>query len=171
MTRSTVRRDVRDALAEVEPHLPVPWSIEELAERLGTHRGRPIRLVAWTFPADPDPDAPTGLWVATEQADYVFYDSDASPARREQIIGHELGHLLLGHTPRLSEALDGLIEALAPSVSPELARQVLAMARTGYAEADEAAAELFGTSLIRAAHTKRGPADGGELGRLTEALR
>ena len=169
MTRSTTRRDVREALADVEPHLPVPWSIEELTERLGALRGKPIRLVAWTFPVEPE--APTGLWVATDQADYVFYGSDASPARREQIIGHELGHLLLGHTPRLSEALDGLIEALAPSVSPELARQVLAMARTGYAEAEEAAAELFGTSLIRAAHTKRGPADGGELGRLTEALR
>ena len=169
MTRSTMRRDVRDALADVEPHLPVPWSIEALTERLGTQRAKPIRLVAWTFPADPD--VPTGLWVATDQADYVFYDAGASPARREQIIGHELGHLLLGHTPRLSEALDGLIEALAPSVSPELARQVLAMARTGYAEAEEAAAELFGTSLLRAAHTKRGPAEGGELGRLTEALR
>jgi hypothetical protein len=168
MTRSTMRRDVRDALADVEVLVPVPWSVEELTERLGAHRGKPIRLVAWTFPAEPD--APTGLWVATDQADYVFYDDAASPARREQIIGHELGHLLLGHTPRLSEALDGLIEALAPSVSPELARQVLAMARTGYAEADEAAAELFGTSLIRAAHTKRGPAERGELGRLTEAL-
>jgi hypothetical protein len=169
MTRSTMRRGVREALADVELYLPFPWSIEELTERLGTQRAKPIRLVAWAFPAEPD--APTGLWVATDQADYVFYDSDASPARREQIIGHELGHLLLGHTPRLSEAFDGLIEALAPSVSRELARQVLAMARTGYAEADEAAAELFGTSLIRAAHTKRRPADGGELGRLTEALR
>lgn len=169
MTRSTMRRDVRDALADVEAYLPVPWSIEELTEALGAHRARLIRLLPWTFPAAPE--APSGLWVATDQADYVFYDAEASPARREQIIGHELGHLLLGHTPRLSEAFDGLIEALAPSVSPELARQVLAMARTGYAEAEEAAAELFGTSLLRAAHTKRGPAEGGELGRLTEALR
>jgi hypothetical protein len=120
MTRSTMRRGVREALADVELYLPFPWSIEELTERLGTQRAKPIRLVAWAFPAEPD--APTGLWVATDQADYVFYDSDASPARREQIIGHELGHLLLGHTPRLSEAFDGLIEALAPSVSRELAR-------------------------------------------------
>lgn len=169
MTKSTVRRHVRDALAGVEPYLPVPWSIEELAERLGARRGRPIRLVSWTFPREPE--APTGLWVRTDQADYVFYDATASPSRREQIIGHELGHLLLGHTPRLSEAFDGLIEALVPSVSPELARRMLSLARTGYAEAEEAAAELFGTSLIRAAHTKRGPVEGGELGRLTEALR
>ncbi|MCZ2822662.1 hypothetical protein O2V63_20180 [Modestobacter sp. VKM Ac-2977] len=31
--------------------------------------------------------------------------------------------------------------------------------------------DSIGTSLIRAAHNKRAPAQGGELGRLTEALR
>jgi hypothetical protein len=160
---------VRKALAGIEACLPVPWGIEALVDRLSTLRGRRIELISWGFPSEPD--APTGMWIPTGKADYVFYEDTASPRRREQIIGHELGHLLLGHTPRLSEAPDELIAALAPTVSPELAHRLLVLARTGYGQAEEAVAELFGTSLIRAATSKRRPCEGGELGRLTEALR
>jgi hypothetical protein len=164
-----VRRQVRSAMADVQDCVPQPWSIDTFVTRLAARRRRPIELVSWPFPAEGN--APTGLWIPTGRADYVFYDAAATPARRAQIIGHELGHLLLGHSPRLSEAPAGLIESLAPSLNEDLARRLLVMARTGYAEREEAAAELFGTSLIRFATSKPMPAGGGELGRLTEALR
>src|SRR5664279_1329451 len=66
---------------------------------------------------EPDDDEPTGMWMPTATADCIFFDATASPGRREQIIGHELGHLLLDHAPRLQEAPDTLLAALAPSVS------------------------------------------------------
>jgi hypothetical protein len=169
VARSTARRQVRNALAGIQACLPVPWDIEVLIDRLSNQRGRRIELVSWDFP--PAADSPTGLWIPTGKADYIFHDAAASPGRREQIIGHELGHLLLGHTPRLSDVPDGLLAALTPALHPELARRLLAAARTGYAGAEEAAAELFGTSLIRAGASTRRPVAGGELGRLTEALR
>lgn len=167
--RGTARRQVRTVLGGLEEHIPLPWDIDALVARLAAHRGRPINLVAWQFSRSDD--APSGLWIPSAKADYIFYDAAASPSRREQIIGHELGHLLVDHTPRLRDAPAGLIEALAPSVSPELARRFLAMARTGYGEQEEAIAEEFGTSLIRRGTTKRRPGGPDELGRLTDALR
>jgi IrrE N-terminal-like domain len=164
-----VRRQVRAALAEVQGCVPHPWCIDAFVTRLAARRRRPIELVSWPLRAEEQ--APTGLWIPTSRADYVFYDDAAAPARRAQIIGHELGHMLLAHTPRLTDAPDGLVERLTPALSPELARRLLGMARTGYAEREEAAAELFGTSLARLAGSQPEPARGDELGRLTEALR
>ncbi len=45
------------------------------------------------------------------------------------------------------------------------------MARTGYDDEVEAAAELFGTSLARLGAIKTAPLPDGELGRLAEVLR
>lgn len=165
--RVAARRQVRSVLSDVDRHIPVPWDIEQLVDRLAVHRGRPIRLVAWDFPAGGG--AASGLWLPSARTDYVFYDRAASPTRREQIIGHELGHLLLGHTAHLGNAPAGLIEALAPSLSPELARRFLA--RTGYQVEEEATAEEFGTRLVRLGTSKRRPGGPDELGRLTDALR
>lgn len=167
--RTTGRRQVRTALAGLDQHIPVPWDIDGLVARLAAHRRRPITLVAWAFPAGDG--FPSGLWIPSAKADYIFYDAAASPGRREQTIGHELGHVLLEHTPRLQDAPAGLIGALTPSVSPALARRFLALARAGYGEREEAIAEEFGTSLIRRGITKRGPGAPDELGRLTDALR
>jgi hypothetical protein len=163
------RRQVRAVLTSLKTLLPVPWDIDRFVVRLAAHRQRAIELVAWTFPADED--SASGVWIPSAKADYIFYDAAASPARREQIIGHELGHILLDHTPRLADAPGELVEALAPSLTPELAHRVLSMSRTGYTDDDEAAAEFFGTSLSRIGTSKPFPADPDELGRLTEALR
>jgi hypothetical protein len=164
-----VRRQVRAALGEVQDCVPDPWCIDAFVARLAARRRRLIELVSWSLRAEDR--ALSGLWIPTARADYIFYDDAAAPARRAQIIGHELGHVLLAHKPRLTEAPDGLVEHLAPALSPELGRRLLGMARTGYAEREEAAAELFGTSLARLAGSKPQPAVEDELGRLTEALR
>lgn len=167
--RGKARRDVRTALGGVTALLPAPWDIDVFVARLAEHRGRPIALVPWTF--EGVQASTSGMFLPSAQTDYVFYDAAASPARREQIIGHELGHLLLGHNPQLQDAPDGLLQALAPDLSPALARRVLALARTGYDDAHEAAAELFGTSLTQLAVSVAHPPEDGELGRLVEVLR
>ena len=167
--KSKARRDVRAALSTVTALLPTPWDIDVFVDRLAEHRGRPIALVPWTF--EGVAASTSGMFMPSGTTDYVFYDATASPARREQVIGHELGHLLLGHNPQLQDAPDGLLQALAPDVSPALARRVLALARTGYDDAHEAAAELFGTSLTQLGATAGHPPEDGELGRLVEVLR
>ena len=166
--RGKAGREVRDALDSVRALLPVPWDIDVFVQRLGAARDRQIDLVPWTFEGA---GGPSGMFIPSAAADYVFFDAAASPGRREQIIGHELGHLLLGHSPLLQDAPDGLLEALTPDVSPALARRVLALARTGYDDAHEAAAEMFGTRLARLGNTRAAPPDDDELGRLVEVLR
>ena len=169
MSKSSLRRQVRAALVDVEALMPIPWDLDEFVRRLASARGRPITLVPWHFPVGGD--APSGLWLPTAKADYLFHDASASPARREQIIGHELGHMLLEHTPRLADAPPGLLDGLAPSLSQGLRQRFLSMARTGYATAEEATAEEFGTSLIRLGTTRRRPGGSDEQGRLADVLR
>lgn len=167
--RGKARRDVRAALGSVQELLPVPWDIDVFVANLAADRGRRVDVVPWDFTAAGSTSS--GMFLPSATVDYLFIDATASPSRREQIIGHELGHLLLGHTPQLQDAPDGLLEALAPDVSPALARRVLALARTGYDDAHEAAAEFFGTSLARLGAAGGHPPEEGELGRLTEVLR
>ena len=162
---SSTRRQLAGVLSDVDPLLPVPWDIDTFVKRLGKARQRRIVLVPWDF----SPDEPSGLWIPTKKADYIFYAAAASPARRDQIIGHELGHLLLAHTPALGAAPDELLRSLAPALNPDLARRFLA--RTAYEEPREAQAEAFGTQLVRAGRAKQPPQSDDELGRLTDALR
>ncbi len=164
------RSEVRAALSYVEPYVSVPWNIDTLINRLAAARGRAIELVPWKFPKGTKD--PSGLWIPSLRADYIFYDRAASisPERRDQIIGHELGHVLCDHQPRLQDAPPGVLEALAPSLSPGLSRRILAMSRDGYEEFHEATAEEFGTKLSRLGRTKRRPSGANELGRLTDSL-
>lgn len=160
-------RRTRAVLSELALHIPVPWSIEAFSANLAHARQRPIRLLAWDFP-DGDRQ-PSGAWIPTAQGDYIFYSRKATPTGRDQIIGHELGHLLLQHVPSLGDAPAGLVQALAPALDPALARRFLA--RTGYQAEQEAQAEEFGTRLVRLGASKPRPGGPDELGRLTEALR
>ena len=98
--RGKAGRDVRDALDSVRALLPLPWDIDVFVQRLGVARDRQIDLVPWTFEGA---GGPSGIFIPSAAADYVFFDAAASPGRREQIIGHELGHLLLGHSPLLQD--------------------------------------------------------------------
>lgn len=171
MRSTAFQQRVKLALDELDPYLPVPWSIDVLVSRLAGARGRPIHLVPWLFPVENGQDRQSGLWIPTRIADYVFFDKLAFPVRREQIIGHELGHLLLGHIPKLTSAPDELLAALAPSIGPEVARRILSLARAGYGAKEEALAEQFGTNLSRRGIINDTDGVGDELGRLTDSLR
>ena len=163
------QRQVRVALERLEPCMPRPWSIDRFAANLAGQRDRAIHLIAWPL-ADIDQSL-TGMWIPTVVADYVFFDREATPSRREAIIGHELGHLVFDHAARLEDASDDLLEALAPSISPELARRILARGRSTYGDAEESLAETFATALIRVGNGRRAGGGDTELGRLDDALR
>ncbi len=168
--RVTARRRVRAILGEIESLIPYPWHVDTMVDRLAEHRSRPILLLPWDFPFTAC--RASGLWIPTDRADYIFYNRSATPTVRQQIIGHELAHMLLGHAPPLAEAPTSLLEALAPSLSPALTRRLLqaARARTSYDLEEEAVAEEFGTRLVRLGASKRQAGGRDELGRLTDAL-
>jgi len=163
------KTQVRAALAAVDDLIPVPWELELLVQRLAQRRDRPIRLQPIKFPNG----TVSGFWLPMEREDLILYDEAASPTLKEQIIGHELGHMLMNHhhldnaTGRPA-ALSG--ELLTSAISPDLVQRFLA--RTVYGDRLEAAAEEFGTRLLQVGRRRRrGKHDADPLGRLTDSLR
>ena len=162
--QSLIRRQVRSALNAIDDLIPVPWDLEVLVGRIATQRDRLIQLLPTEFSAG---DV-SGLWLPTHDADLIYYDRYASPAVREQTVGHELGHLLMNHD--LDDGGTAIASQLAAvEISPALIERFLA--RTGYGTALEAAAEEFGTRLLQAGHRRRGAPGVDALGRLTGSLR
>ena len=163
--QTLARRQVRAALHSIDELIPVPWDLELLVGRIAEQRGRPIRLLPTEFPVG---DV-SGLWMPVEGADLICYDREASPAVREQTIGHELGHLLMNHLEDRRTGPSVADQLAAVEVSPSLIERFLA--RTAYETDIEAAAEEFGTRLLQAGHRRRGAAGADALGRLTGSLR
>jgi hypothetical protein len=164
--QNLARRQVRAALQSIDELVPVPWDLELLVCRIAEQRGRAIRLLPTEFPAG---DV-SGLWLPIAGADLICYEREASPAVREQTIGHELGHLLMNH--QLEDRSAGPVVAdqlAAVEISPALIERFLA--RTAYETVIEAAAEEFGTRLLQAGHRRRGAPGSDALGRLTGSLR
>ncbi len=86
---------------------------------------------------------PFGIWLATEAADVIVYQSQTTPAHQEHIILHEVGHIIAGH--------DGEESGL-----PESGDAVSVLRRTAYDSRQEREAELIATIL----HEWAGRSDG-----------
>ncbi|MDG4787129.1 ImmA/IrrE family metallo-endopeptidase [Micromonospora sp. WMMD1102] len=72
--------------------LPRPWDLLGFLDTVGKATGRPILLL----PTDTSGGI-CGMWVETEQADYIAYEERTSLPHQQQIILHELGHILGRH--------------------------------------------------------------------------
>lgn len=115
----TLQRDMTALLQRLQ--LPVPLDLQQLADGIAEHRGRPITLV----PRRLDPGAPVAAWAPLADADVVFYGSNLDPLHRFHAIAHELGHVFAGHEAH--EEADGqqLLEFMLPDLSSELIRRML----------------------------------------------
>ncbi len=60
---------------------------------LERRRGRPIVFEEWEFPSDV-----SGIWVACDGCDYIYYDADTVDVHRTHHRLHELGHILREHS-------------------------------------------------------------------------
>jgi hypothetical protein len=69
-------------------------SVDDIRDRVEGLRSRPMHLISVVT----GPGSPTGMWVETQTADYVFFDGATSPLHQAHIVCHEVGHMLLGHT-------------------------------------------------------------------------
>jgi hypothetical protein len=143
MRSSTGGREARRARSRALRLVPANGAIDDLVAAVGQERGRPLSLLA----AELGPMAPTGMWVATDHADYIVYPADASSAERAAVICHELAHMLLGHQPEAQmDRVSQMARTVAPSIDPDVARRILQ--RHGYAEQVEADAERLATVLV-----------------------
>jgi hypothetical protein len=147
--------------------LPPRFTLVELHASVEQRRGRPVHLLARDLP----PSAPHGVWVATDDADYLVYDGSAPEERRHQLIAHELGHVLFDHGTTPSRAERVAAQLLPRNVPPGL-RQV--RGRICYDERAEQRAEVFGTVVVERLHSWRRPTPTAEpdiFTRMADALR
>ncbi|GAA1418226.1 ImmA/IrrE family metallo-endopeptidase [Streptomyces thermospinosisporus] len=134
-------------------------SLDAIRGRVERLRERP--LVLRELPEQAAVAGACGLWLGTDDADYVFYEPGTAPLHREHIILHEIGHVLCDHHRETS--VDGveLTGDLLDGLRPHLVRRL--MARTSYTTAEEQEAEMIASLLQSAGKANR---VSGPLGRL-----
>ena len=136
--------------------IPNPFDLDAFCAEVSARRGRP--LIRESVPGL-SAEAPCGLWIGTDRADYVFYDPGTSPLHAEHIVLHELAHILCGHSGG-----DAAMSRLFPDLDPAAVGRVLG--RVSYTSEQEREAEMM-ASLIRG-RSARPPRT--TLGRVADAL-
>lgn len=137
---SEVNRKSRYAAIIRELDIPAPFDLGEFTARLERQRNRPIRLC----PFKSGPGVPCGVWIATWEADYVYYEQDTTPFHVNLIALHEIAHMLLGHHELPMR--ENLASQVAPDVNPALVRLILS--RSAYASPEEREAETLASLIV-----------------------
>ncbi|OBJ00432.1 hypothetical protein A5625_27125 [Mycobacterium sp. 1465703.0] len=132
--------------------IPVPWDRNVFVENLGHMRRRPIRLIPTDTAALAD--SPCGVWLACDDEDLILHEIGTTDYHIDQIVGHEIGHILLGHGQIGGHSFDEEQERKVsrqalPDIDPDVVRAVLG--RSDYASDQERDAEMFASLLMIAA--------------------
>ncbi|WP_338673868.1 hypothetical protein V1460_12925 [Streptomyces sp. SCSIO 30461] len=139
-----LRRELRDLGAQS------PLDVEELVRALSVRRGRPISLRPYAL----ERPGPSGLWVDTADMDIVFYQQETTRLHQQQIILHEILHILVAEWEEngeeaAEEPVDGFIErwaALIPVLDQRLIRRIAR--RCSYTDRVECSVELAATIIL-----------------------
>jgi hypothetical protein len=124
--------------------IPHPFDADVFRAALEIRRNRRLVLTAATLPP-----GCTGLWAASQSADYIFYGQDATPAEQLKAIGHEIGHMTLDHCGTQVSASE-FARLLFPHLDPHKVTAALALVSVAarYSEAEEAEAETFASVFL-----------------------
>ena len=151
--------------------IPRPFRLDVFAATVAGRRRRALHILP--LPGLDGSDGLSGAWVATDTADYVLIDADASPWHRDLIGLHEISHLLCDHGAEGS-GLREIAENLLPCLSDVTIRRILGRHRYS-SSSDEQEAELMACLILERADADLLPvfASGttGAAGRLAHALR
>jgi hypothetical protein len=123
---------------------PGPTTIDGFVQRLAERRGRPIVRV----PARLGGQVACGLFVSTDDVDYIIHEVGVTPLHANHIAAHEVSHLVLGHYGSESAPMtaESLARTLLPAVDPGTIRALFG--RTIYDEWQEQDAETFASVLM-----------------------
>jgi hypothetical protein len=149
MTSMTVSNSDMLALARKLP-IPVPWDRDAFIENVARERGRPIRLIASDTSAFIE--SPCGLWLARDDDDLIFHETGTSDYHIDQIVCHEIGHMLLGHgRERTADQAPNLelCRQMLPDIDPATICSVLG--RKDFVADQERNAEMFASMVMLAA--------------------
>jgi hypothetical protein len=123
--------------------IPRPFSLDIFAAAVAARRNRALRILP--LPGLEGADGLSGAWVATDTADYVLVDANASPWHRDLIGLHEISHVLCGHGASGSR-LRELVVALVPNLGDVTVQRVLG--RHSTSSRDEQEAELMACLIL-----------------------
>lgn len=135
--------------------IPRPWDRTTFVENVAALRGRPITLISTADLELPvTPDSACGIWLMRDSEDVIIYEAATSEYHIDQIVCHELGHMLLDHdraagTSEGARAPDPLLRSAFPDLDPATVRAVLG--RSDYGDRLEREAETFATLVMVAA--------------------
>ncbi|QUR68725.1 hypothetical protein [Mycobacterium spongiae] len=132
--------------------IPVPWDRDRFIQNLATLRGRPIKLIATDTVTLTD--SPCGLLLTRDDDDLILHESGTSDYHIDQIVCHEIGHMVLGHNSTRGVGADkqreiDMCRKVLPDIDPATVHAVLG--RTNYASDQERDAEMFATILMMTA--------------------
>src|ERR687885_2688680 len=139
MERKALRARCETRLRQLG-ELPPRFDAAAFCQRVAERRGRPIMLQAIDAGA-----GPCGAWLACRTVDLVLYERQTSPLHQQQIILHEVSHLLCDHDAEPVDESE-LSTLLLPDVRPEVVQRVLR--RTTYSAAEEREAELLASLIL-----------------------
>ncbi|MEV0845484.1 hypothetical protein AB0J21_06265 [Streptomyces sp. NPDC049954] len=87
---------------------------------------------------------PSGLWIASGSADYIFYQRETSKVHQDHIILHEIGHIMADHQ---SQDTGGeVLRHPLPALDAEVVEG--ALWRSSHDEDREREAELVATIIL-----------------------
>lgn len=133
--------------------LPVPWNVEGFVDNLAHRQRRPIRLVPVNTATLRD--SPCGLWFITDAEDLILYEAGTSHHHIDQIICHEVGHMVLGHAnqcdtrTRLTQLHLDLCRETLPDFNPAKLQRIFG--REHFVAEQEREAEMFAHLVLLAA--------------------
>jgi hypothetical protein len=137
------------ALARALP-IPVPWHRDVFVANIAKLRDRPIRLVPTDTAALAD--SPCGLWLASADEDVILHETGTSDYHIDQIVCHEIGHMMLGHGrggPDAPGPAFAALDQLLPDIDPSTVRAILG--RSDFRADQERDAEMFASMVMIAA--------------------
>ncbi|MBO0897390.1 MULTISPECIES: hypothetical protein [Arthrobacter] len=136
-----VRQTAKDAFERLQ--LPVRVTLESLIRHVETIRRRPIVIVQSEKLTG---KKICGLWIPRENADVVYHSATKGTLHRQQLILHELSHMVLRHDESVEASWQGV------KVFQELSGEVVAkaLARGDFRSDLEAAAEHLADLLAAA---------------------
>ncbi|WP_157124230.1 hypothetical protein [Nocardia pseudovaccinii] len=108
--------------------VPSPWNRTAFLDALAEWRGRSIELMPvdstlLSGTLDSGRVTPCGLWLDCTDADVIAFDAGTTDFHIDQIIAHEVGHMMLDHDVGVA-GLAG-VQRIMPNLDPALIRRVL----------------------------------------------
>lgn len=131
--------------------VPVPWDRNEFIDGVARLRGRPIRVVPTV---DKLALSPCGLWMKRDNDDIIIHEAGTSEYHVDQIVCHEIGHMVLEHDGgprRAASAADDSKMIYATALAGFDPSTGVILGRTVFDSDRERDAEMFASIVIRAA--------------------